>query len=88
VHEREGNVLYLPVLDPSASVIVRAHLEALTAPPVVLYIGPDQILPVTSFIGAILGFLLMFWQKLVGLTRKVRARFTRGAESRHTESSV
>jgi hypothetical protein len=80
--------LYVPLLDPAAAVIVRAQLEALRVPPVVLYIGPDQILPVTSFLGAIVGFLLMFWQKLVGLTRKVMARARRATESTHTESGV
>jgi len=80
--------LYVPVSDLAAAVIVRSHLEALTAPPVVLYIGPDQILPVTSFLGAIVGFVLMFWQKLGLLTRKLLARVRRVTESTHTESGV
>ncbi len=36
---------------------------------VVLYVGPDQILPLTSALGAIVGVLLMFWQRVVGIAR-------------------
>ena len=31
-----------------------------------LYIGPDQLLPLTSLFGAIVGILLMFWNRVVG----------------------
>ncbi len=43
----------------------------------VFYGGPDQVMTVTSGIASIIGFLLIFWNKLVhgflklfGLTRK------------------
>jgi hypothetical protein len=39
-------------------------------PVVVLYVGPDQIMPLTSAIGAIVGLALMFWNRLVGLAYK------------------
>jgi hypothetical protein len=39
---------------------------------VVLYIGPDVMLPLTSALAAIAGVLLMFWQRCVGLLRSVR----------------
>jgi hypothetical protein len=39
---------------------------------VLLYIGPDQILPLTSVLGGIVGVLLIFWQRVVGVGRKVR----------------
>jgi hypothetical protein len=45
-------------------------------PSVVLYIGPDQIMPLTSVIGAIVGIALMFWNKLVGLAHRVVAMFS------------
>jgi hypothetical protein len=46
----------------------------------VLYIGPDVFLPITSAIAAIVGVLLMFWNRLVGLAGKVwRAVFRKGA---------
>ena len=38
---------------------------------ILLYAGPDQILPLMSLLGAILGVLLVFWQRFVGLVRRV-----------------
>jgi hypothetical protein len=35
-----------------------------------LYVGPDQMLPLTSALAAMVGVLLMFWQRLVGWTRE------------------
>jgi hypothetical protein len=35
-----------------------------------LYVGPDQIMPLTSVFGAIVGVILMFWGRLVSVTRK------------------
>jgi hypothetical protein len=40
-------------------------------PTIILYIGPETILPLTSAIAAIFGFLLIFWQRVVGLIRKI-----------------
>jgi undecaprenyl pyrophosphate phosphatase UppP len=36
----------------------------------VAYIGPDQMLPLTSALGAIVGVLLMFWHRVVAWMRK------------------
>lgn len=36
-----------------------------------LYIGPDMLLPFTSAIGAVIGVLLMFWQRLLGWGRRL-----------------
>ncbi len=36
----------------------------------VLYVGPDQMLPLTSALGAIVGLLLIFWQRTVAFVRK------------------
>jgi hypothetical protein len=33
---------------------------------VLLYVGPDLILPLTSAFAAIVGVLLMFWQRVTG----------------------
>jgi len=38
---------------------------------VFLYVGPDQLLPLMSFLGAILGILLIFWNRAVAFVRKV-----------------
>ena len=37
---------------------------------VLLYSGPDQILPLLSILGAIIGFLLMWWQRFTRLVRR------------------
>jgi len=49
-------------------------------PSVVLYIGPDQIMPLTSVLGAIVGVALMFWNRLVGLVHKCRSLLSRREE--------
>gem|GEM_PF-2847227 len=36
---------------------------------ILLYAGPDQLLPIASVIGSIIGILLIFWQRLVGAMR-------------------
>jgi hypothetical protein len=36
-----------------------------------LYIGPETVLPLTSALAAIGGVLLIFWQRFVGLVRKL-----------------
>ena len=40
-------------------------------PIVVLYIGPESILPLTTALAAVAGFLLMFWQRFIGLIGKI-----------------
>ena len=40
-------------------------------PVVLLYAGPDQLLPLASFIGALIGVLLIGWQRLVMFVRRV-----------------
>jgi hypothetical protein len=42
-----------------------------------LYIGPDQLLPLTSILGAIGGALMIFWRQVVGFARKVGSVFSR-----------
>lgn len=39
--------------------------------PVVLYVGPDVFLPITSALAAIVGVVLMFWNRVVGLGRRL-----------------
>lgn len=41
-----------------------------------LYIGPDQMLPLTSALAATVGVLLMFWQRLVHWFRESWHRLT------------
>lgn len=44
---------------------------------VLLYIGPEAFLPLTSAIAAIVGVVMMFWNRLVGLARKLLQVVTR-----------
>lgn len=38
---------------------------------VVLYVGPDQLLPLASTLGAAVGVLLLVWHRVVALGRRV-----------------
>jgi hypothetical protein len=44
------------------------------------YAGPDQILPLVSIIGTIIGFLLICWKRLVLLVRKTWSRMRRKSQ--------
>jgi len=49
-------------------------------PWMILYIGPDLLLPFTSAIAAVVGVVLMFWHRLTGWVRNVwRLNFRRKA---------
>lgn len=39
--------------------------------PLALYVGPDQILPLTSFLGAVVGIILICWRYVVALAGRV-----------------
>jgi hypothetical protein len=38
------------------------------------YVGPDQLMPVTSILATVLGFVLIFWNKFLGVVRKILGR--------------
>lgn len=38
---------------------------------VILYVGPDQLLPLASILGAIGGAVMIFWRQVVGVARRV-----------------
>jgi hypothetical protein len=38
---------------------------------VMLYVGPDQLLPLASALGAAVGVLLMVWHRVVAIGRRV-----------------
>lgn len=48
---------------------------------VVMYIGPDQIMPLTSALSAVVGVALMFWTRLAGLVHKCRTMLSRRTET-------
>ena len=35
-----------------------------------LYAGPDQLMPIASVIGSIIGILLIWWRAILGALRK------------------
>ena len=45
-----------------------------------LYAGPDQVMTVTSGLASILGLLLIFWNKVVGIFFKVVRKITGSSE--------
>ncbi len=56
-----------------------SHLSSDQLLPMLVYIGPDVFLPLTSALAAILGVLLLFWQKVVLLVARLwRMVFHRG----------
>jgi hypothetical protein len=42
---------------------------------VMLYVGPDQLMPLASVLGAIGGAIMIFWRQLQGVFRRVVGRF-------------
>ena len=52
-----------------------------------LYAGPDQIMTVTSGLAGILGILLIFWNKVVGLFFKIVRIFRGSPEPAAIEAS-
>jgi hypothetical protein len=42
-----------------------------------LYAGPDQILPLVSILGTVIGFLLIMWRRIVGLIKRGLRSFSK-----------
>jgi len=36
-----------------------------------LYVGPDQVMPVMSVLATILGAIMIFWHKVLGIFRRL-----------------
>lgn len=45
----------------------------------ILYVGPDALLPLASILGAIGGAIMIFWRQVVGLARRFAGLFRRQA---------
>jgi hypothetical protein len=41
---------------------------------ILLYLGPDTLIPLASILAAVVGLILLFWNRLVGLGRKLFGR--------------
>jgi hypothetical protein len=37
---------------------------------IVLYLGPDSLLPLGSILAAVAGFILLFWNRITGVVRR------------------
>jgi hypothetical protein len=46
---------------------------------IAVYVGPDQVMPLASILATLMGFLLIFWNKLLMLLRKIAALLKRPA---------
>ncbi len=38
---------------------------------IALYVGPDQMMPVASILATVMGFIMIFWNKLLGIIRRI-----------------
>ena len=36
-----------------------------------LYVGPDQMMPVASILATIMGFIMIFWNRVIGVVRRI-----------------
>lgn len=45
-----------------------------------LYVGPDQIVPLSGFLGTAVGLVLIFWGKLVQGVRKLASVVTKSGQ--------
>lgn len=44
---------------------------AMNVPLFAFYVGPDQVVPAMSVLATVLGFIMIFWNKVMTLFRKV-----------------
>ncbi|MFN7917114.1 MAG: hypothetical protein U0Q55_17350 [Vicinamibacterales bacterium] len=54
---------------------------------VLMYIGPDVFLPLTSALAAMAGFLLMFWHRVLGFVMRMLGKGGPSEAESHTVSS-
>ena len=38
---------------------------------VAFYVGPDQMMPVASILATVMGFVMIFWNRVLGVFRKI-----------------
>jgi hypothetical protein len=72
--------------DPRGVESVRTAWSLLTeSPTVMLYVGPDQIMPITSALGALVGVALMFWNRITGFVARTWVAVSRRSRPSETE---
>jgi hypothetical protein len=45
-----------------------------------LYAGPDQILPIVSVLGGLMGILLIWWQRIINVIRRLLGSFRKSEQ--------
>jgi len=40
----------------------------------ILYVGPDQLMPLASVLGAIGGAVMIFWRQVTGVAKKIAGK--------------
>lgn len=58
---------------PTATETSYMTVEQIPMLPLVMYIGPEVMMPVASAIAAIVGYLLMFWRSTVAFMKRTGA---------------
>ncbi len=38
---------------------------------IAFYVGPDQMMPVASILATVMGFIMIFWNKVLGVIRRI-----------------
>ncbi len=51
-----------------------------------LYVGPDQLIPLSGIFGTVFGLALMFWGKVIQGYRKVYGWLTSKSETEKSQS--
>ena len=59
-----------------------SELQPAVLPWVLLYLGPDALMPFVSALAAVAGVLLVFWNKVLGFARKLLQIVTRRPDSK------
>jgi hypothetical protein len=62
---------YLHILDFATGVVLWLPWPEPMLPSVILYLGPETILPVASILASIIGFILMFWRVILKSVRNL-----------------
>lgn len=68
--------------------IIDSFFDPLQFAAILLYAGPDQILPLVSILGTIVGILLIWWRRFVVLIRKAWRVLSRKPQEAVAEPST
>ena len=70
----------------SLELLRRVLGHAVKSPLLVLYVGPDQIMPITSVLGAAVGIVLMFFNRIVLFVSRLWNAVRRTPRASQTDS--